>query len=94
MNFLLQAQNICDIEKNEKVAPVSDVMANYDKLYEESIENPKKFWFEIATKTLIWNEPCTAEKVMEGCDMQNGKIHFFDGKLNTSGEFTCIIILL
>ena len=57
---------------------------------EESIENPKKFWFEMATKTLIWNEPCTAEKVMEGCDMQNGKIHFFDGKLNASGESMCI----
>ena len=65
-------------------------MANYDKRYEESIKNPKKFWFEMAIKTLIWNEPCTAEKVMEGCDMQNGKIHFFDGKLNASGESMCI----
>ena len=85
-----QAQNIHDIVKDESLIPISDVMANYDKLYEESIKNPKKFWFKMASKMLIWNEPCTAEKVMEGCDMQNGKIHFFDGKLNASGEFTCI----
>ena len=66
--------------------------ADYTTAYEESIENPEKFWGELAGKCLNWDKPF--EKVMD-CDMKEGKIQWFvGGKLNVSGEIfrsTCSV---
>lgn len=40
----------------------------------------------MAAKTLLWDEPFTKAKVLEHCNMAEGKIHWFDGKLNASGD--------
>lgn len=61
-------------------------MSNYDQLYTESIKSPRKFWSNMAAKTLKWDVPFTEDNIMEQCDMNKGEIHFFDGKLNASGE--------
>lgn len=74
-----------DIVQNEEIEPVSDVMSNYDKLLAESIKDPKEFWSRMADKTLEWEEPFTKEKILDQCKMAEGKIHWFDGKLNASG---------
>ena len=65
--------------------PVSRMITHYDEYYKYSIEHPKEFWGEMAARTLVWDEPFDRDKVMEGCDMNEGKISFFDGKLNASG---------
>lgn len=76
-----------DIEQNQEIEPVSDAMSEYDKLWKESITNPKEFWSRMAAKTLVWEEPFTKEKILDQCKMAEGKIHWFDGKLNASGMF-------
>ena len=73
--------------QNEEIQPLSDVMSDYDKLWEESIKYPKEFWSRMATKTLEWKEPFTKGKVLDQCKMAEGKIHWFDGKLNASGMY-------
>ena len=69
--------------------PVSRMITHYDEYYKYSIEHPKEFWGEMAARTLVWDEPFDRHKVMEGCDMKEGKIRFFDGKLNASGNQYC-----
>ena len=64
-------------------------MSKYDQLLAESINQPKEFWSRMALKTLLWDEPFTKQRVLKGCDMSKGKIHWFDGKLNASGMFGC-----
>lgn len=71
--------------ENEDTEPASDVMSNYDELLAESVNNPKEFWSRMASKTLVWDKTFTKEKILDGCDMAKGKIHWFDGKLNASG---------
>ena len=61
-------------------------MSDYDKLYDESLKDPASFWSRMAAKTLVWDEEFTKEKVLKDCDWSNGKIHWFDGKLNASGK--------
>lgn len=58
----------------------------YARLYKTSIENPDKFWSEVATSMLIWNSPFekTTEAVFE--DGQTG--WFMNGKLNAC--FNCV----
>ena len=63
--------------------------ADYTKTYEESIQDPEKFWGELARKCLLWEKPF--EKVMD-CDMEKGEIKWFTGgKLNVSGEIYILI---
>ena len=61
-------------------------MSAYEELYRESIKSPKKFWSRMAAKELKWDKMFAAEDVMKKCDVTRGKIHFFDGMLNASGE--------
>ena len=70
-----------------KFMQVSETLdiSNYDKLYRMSIDSPKRFWGEMAMKTLHWEEPFNMEKVMDICDQKTGKIKWFDGKINASG---------
>ena len=49
-------------------------------MYRESLENPGKFWGEMARSMLTWT------KDFQDCDMEEGKIRWFiGGKLNVSG---------
>ena len=58
--------------------------ADYTTTYEKSIQDPEKFWGELAGKCLVWEKQF--EEVMD-CDMKEGVIQWFiGGKLNVSGE--------
>ena len=67
------------MKRNERIEPVSDVMSEYNRLLAESIKAPKEFWSRMAAKTLLWKEG-------NDCVIEKGKLHWFDGKLNASGE--------
>lgn len=60
-------------------------MTKYDELLAESIQNPKEFWSRMACKTLVWDELFTKEKILDQCNLAEGRIHWFDGRLNASG---------
>ena len=60
-------------------------MSDYDQMYERSINDPAAFWSHMANTMLCWNKPFNREKVLKDNDWPNGKIHWFDGKLNASG---------
>ena len=58
--------------------------ADFTTTYKESIQNPEKFWGDLARKCLRWEKPF--EKVMD-CDMEKGEIKWFTGgRLNVSGD--------
>jgi acetyl-CoA synthetase len=60
--------------------------AQYDALYDESINSPQTFWPRMATHFLSWMSPFN--KLHEG-DMNKGEVRWFiDGKLNVS--YNCI----
>ena len=65
--------------------PLEQLMkADYTTVYEESIQDPDKFWGELARKCLHWEKPF--DKVMD-CDMEKGEIKWFTGgRLNVSGD--------
>ncbi len=68
-------------QANSQLAFVS---SEYDKIYKRSIEDPAKFWSELASTRLQWIKPFT--EVMD-CDMNIGKHRWFmDGLLNVSGS--------
>jgi len=57
---------------------------NHDALYEESLNNPERFWGDLAMQRLRWSKEF--DTVMD-CDMHKGKISWFlGGKLNVSGK--------
>ena len=57
---------------------------NHDALYEESLNNPERFWGDLAKQRLRWSKEF--DTVMD-CDMHKGKINWFlGGKLNVSGK--------
>lgn len=59
------------------------VDSNHDSLYAESINNPQRFWGDLAKRRLRWMKEF--DTVMD-CDMNKGKIGWFlGGKLNVSG---------
>lgn len=89
-----QAKNILEIESDDTKPPVSDVMHSYDQLYDESINNPRKFWSAMAAKTLTWDEQFSEENVMRYSDFANGKIRWFDGTLNASGMYVKMAFML
>jgi acetyl-CoA synthetase len=58
----------------------------YQSLYQQSVQDPEKFWGEMATTQLTWSHPW--EKVLQG-DMRQGNIEWFvGGKLNAC--FNCV----
>lgn len=59
---------------------------SYEDLYKFSIENPNRFWGELAKSRLHWDKPFS--KVSE-CDLKLGSIKWFeDGELNVS--YNCV----
>jgi len=55
-------------------------MADYERLYRESIDNPDRFWGEQARSQLIWQEPWSRV-----CDWDPPVVKWFEGgKLNAS----------
>ncbi len=68
-----------------KDAYISSV-AEYDKLYKESVDDPEGFWARMATETLDWDEPWT--KVLEW-DFKKPSVKWFLGaKLNAT--YNCV----
>ncbi|CAB3991687.1 acetyl-coenzyme A synthetase 2-like, mitochondrial [Paramuricea clavata] len=66
-------------QANSQLAFVS---SEYNEIYKRSIEDPDKFWGELASTRLQWIKPFT--EVMD-CDMNVGKHRWFmDGLLNVS----------
>lgn len=60
--------------------------AEYQRLYQQSIEQPDQFWAEQAQQFISWYKPW--DKVQD-CDLQQGKVNWFiNGKLNVS--YNCI----
>lgn len=54
----------------------------YQKLYQQSIDNPDSFWAEQAKLFLTWDQPW---QQVSHCDFPQGDIHWFiGGKLNVS----------
>ena len=54
----------------------------YQRLYQQSIQEPAQFWAEQAQSFLDWQQPW--QQVMQ-CDFGQGEIHWFKGgKLNVS----------
>ena len=65
------------------------VDVNHDELYAESLNNPQRFWGDLAKRRLRWMKEFNT--VMD-CDMNKGKISWFlGGKLNVSGKLQCCI---
>ena len=65
----------------------------YEELYQWSLDSPKEFWGYMANMMLVWEEPFNIEKVLDGCSEEEGKIQWFNGKINASGEKLIIIII-
>lgn len=97
-----QKRFLCSSKQPSQLAFVS---SEYNELYKRSIENPAKFWGDLASNRLEWLKPFT--EVMD-CDMKVGKHRWFmDGLLNVSGlictvnwwneflcrQFLCFILL-
>ncbi len=79
---------------SDKIYPVSDSLAassllnraDYQRLYQQSLESPDSFWAEQATEFLDWFRPWS--KVQKS-DFKRGDAHWFvDGKLNAC--YNCI----
>lgn len=91
-SFILRSRAVLALEStrrplssNKRANPeLAFVSSAYEETYKRSIEDPSKFWREIASSRLQWIKPFT--QVMD-CDMNVGKHKwFFDGKLNVSGR--------
>jgi acetyl-CoA synthetase len=68
-------------QANSQLAFVS---GDHNEIYKRSIEDPAKFWSELASNRLQWIRPFT--EVMD-CDVNVGKHRWFmDGLLNVSGS--------
>lgn len=62
---------------------LSFVARDHEEIYKKSIQEPGKFWGELALSKLQWITPFT--KTMD-CDMSKGQHKWFmDGVLNVSG---------
>jgi acetyl-CoA synthetase len=61
-------------------------LAQYQKLYAQSVQNPEGFWGEQAEKFISWFEPW--EKVMSGSFTELDLTWFRNGKLNAS--YNCL----
>jgi len=61
---------------------------NYQEKYQQSIENPEKFWADLAGKRLHWQKPFTQIKHSHWSDSEVSIQWFEDGQLNVS--YNCI----
>ena len=60
--------------------------AQYQKMYQRSVDDPDGFWAEQATQFLTWSKPWTK---VQDCDLSKGHIRWFEGgKLNVS--YNCL----
>lgn len=67
----------------QSASQLAFVSSEYNEIYKRSIENPAKFWGDLASNRLQWIKPFG--EVMD-CDMNVGKHRWFmDGLLNVSG---------
>ena len=65
------------------VAPLpGTAMANYEKMYAKSVEDPEGFWAEQAKAYLKWNVPF--DTVFTGGFLEGDIAWFLNGKLNAS----------
>lgn len=63
---------------------LASVSENHAALYAESLENPERFWGDLARRRLRWIKEF--DQVMD-CDMQEGRFKWFiGGTINVSGE--------
>ncbi|MDA3862759.1 MAG: acetate--CoA ligase, partial [Deltaproteobacteria bacterium] len=78
-------EQVFDIPENLKKNALIN-KEKYEKMYKESVENPEKFWAEIAEKFVSWDKKW--DKVLEW-DFHKGKIEWFKGaQLNVS--YNCL----
>ena len=88
-NVLLRRGGLCR-NLTSAVYPIQPghVDVNHDVLYAESLNNPQRFWGDLAKRRLRWMKEFNT--VMD-CDMNKGKISWFlGGKLNVSGNIVNI----
>ena len=65
---------------------MASVTEDHAALYKESLENPERFWGDLARTRLRWVKDF--HQTMD-CDMTGDKIRWFlGGKINVSGEQT------
>lgn len=88
------------LQENRKLAPSKDFQDNYLinseseylKMYEDSINNPQKFWLDLAKNTLSWIEEPTVgyqEDWKSIGEKEKSYLEFFkDGKLNVA--YNCL----
>ena len=63
---------------------LASVTPQHAALYKESLENPARFWGDLARSKLHWMEDFT--QTMD-CDMSGDRLKWFlGGKINVSGE--------
>ena len=63
---------------------LASVSENHAALYAESLENPERFWGDLARRRLRWVKEF--DQVMD-CSMREGRINWFKGgMLNVTGE--------
>ncbi len=64
---------------------LSSVTSSHATIYQESLDNPEKFWGDLGKNRLKWFKEFS--QVMD-CDMKQGKISWFNGgKINVSGMY-------
>ncbi|KAJ2746160.1 acetyl-coenzyme A synthetase 2 [Coemansia sp. BCRC 34301] len=72
--------------ENDRQKPWVSSMAEYEALYNESIQQPDKFWTRTANELLKWDKPFT--HVTHG-SLKDGNMAWFpDGQLNVS--YNCV----
>ena len=63
---------------------LASVTPQHSALYRESLEEPERFWGDLARSRLRWMEDFT--QTMD-CDMSGDRLKWFlGGKINVSGE--------
>ncbi|CAG8525053.1 5376_t:CDS:2 [Racocetra fulgida] len=76
----------CLLDSSINPTPHVSSFEQYKKLYEESINNPTKFWGDLANELLTWNTPF--KTVQSGC-FEHGDVAWFrEGQLNAS--YNCV----
>ena len=82
----LPSARLCRRASSKVTYPLqlSSVSADHASLYEESLQNPDRFWGDLARSRLTWFKDF--DQVMD-CDMEQGRISWFNGgKINVSGK--------
>lgn len=65
-------------------AKTSSSYDKYIKLHKQSIENPAKYWGNLAKEVLSWDSPFDSHRVLQG-NLESGNVRWFEGgKLNVA----------